>query len=49
MKQIVTISEVGWAIGRIHRDLAHELASEYRFKSHNSTNFFMHVFLKDFK
>jgi len=49
MKHVVVIADTGWAIGRIHRDLAKVLASEYTFTYHTSGHFYMDKFLRDFR
>jgi hypothetical protein len=49
MKRVVVIADTGWAVGRIHRDLAKVLASEYTFTFHTSGKFYMDKFLRDFR
>jgi hypothetical protein len=48
MKRIVVIADISWAIGRIHKDIEAELKGEYEFKYHDSAEFCMDVFRKDF-
>jgi len=48
MKRIVVIADIGWSIGRIHKDLETELKSEYEFKYYNPTRFYLEALQKDF-
>jgi len=49
MKRVVVIADTGWAVGRIHRDLAIVLAPDYTFTFHTASNFFMDAFMRDFR
>ena len=47
MKRIVVLADMTWSVHRVHTDIERALGTEYSFTYHDSSYFYMHLFLED--
>lgn len=48
-KKIVVITNMGWSIERVNRDVEKQLSDEFEFKYHEVLSFMLHEFMADFR